>query len=88
MSMLQARTAGWRGGVLRRDVSRKERSNEASAGPSGGTSPAAPGWPQAVDRVAMDSSKPERFQFKLDHPRRVDRYIDYFGEGTMVDAGS
>jgi hypothetical protein len=36
----------------------------------------------------MESSKPERFQFKPDHPRGVDRYIDYFGDGTTIDAAS
>lgn len=34
----------------------------------------------------MGSSQPERFHFKLDHPRGVDRYIDYFGDGTTIDA--
>jgi hypothetical protein len=34
----------------------------------------------------MVSAKPERFHFKPDHPRGVDRYIDYFGDGTIIDA--
>lgn len=49
MSVLQARAAGRRDAVLRRDMPRERRPDEAGAGTSGGTSAASPRWPQAVD---------------------------------------
>jgi len=32
--------------------------------------------------------RPQRLEFKADRPRQIDRYIDYFGDGTASSAGA
>jgi hypothetical protein len=32
--------------------------------------------------------RPQRLEFKADRPRQIDRYIDYFGDGTARSAAA
>jgi len=32
--------------------------------------------------------RPQRLEFKADRPRQIDRYIDYFGDGTASSAAA
>jgi len=32
--------------------------------------------------------RPQRLEFKADRPRQIDRYIEYFGDGTASSAAA